>query len=378
MKKWILFVLSLSLILGIFDIAFSKEKLEINFFYSKTCPHCAAEQKFLDEIEKKYPEVKINRYLTSDSKSQEILKELCKECNVEHYIGLVPLTFVSKEPFLGFDSPESIGKDIEESIQRQLKDIDRLPVSDQDKILLPIIGEINISDYSLPALAIIMGALDGFNVCSLGALVLILGLVLALRSKVKILIFGGIFIMVTSLVYGVLILLWYQIFLASARYLRAMEILISILAIGGSIYFLRQFLKFRKRGPTCDLETGEGISSKFSSKIKELFKDSRGIFTIAGSIILFAVVITIIEFPCSATVPVVFAGILANSRLPTFLYLLYIALFVFFYMLDEIIVFLIAIFTMRLWLTSGKFVTWITLVEAIILFLLGIYHLIGF
>jgi glutaredoxin-related protein len=334
MKKWTLFILSLGLIFGIFNIAFSKEELEINFFYGETCPHCAAEQKFLDGIEKKYPEIKINRRLTSDPKNQEILKELCKECDVEHYIGLVPLTFIGKEPFLGFDTPESIGKDIEESIQRKLKDIDRIPVSDQEKILLPLIGEINMSDYSLPTLAIIMGMLDGFNVCSLGALVLILGLVIALRSKVKILIFGGIFIMVTSLVYGILIVLWYQIFLVAARYLRTMEILIGILAIGGSIYFLRQFLKFRKRGPTCDLETGGGISSKFSSKVKELFKNSRGIFTIGGSILLFAVIITIIEFPCSAAVPVVFAGILANSQLPTFLYLLYIVLFVSFYMLD--------------------------------------------
>jgi len=49
-----------------------------------------------------------------------------------------------------------------------------------------------------------------------------------------------------------------------------------------------------------------------------------------------------------------------------------------FYMFDEIIIFLIAFFTMTVKLTSAKFVTWITLIESIVLFLLGFYYLFGF
>jgi len=44
-------------------------------------------------------------------------------------------------------------------------------------------------------------------------------------------------------------------------------------------------------------------------------------------------------------------------------------------MLDEIIVFLIAFFTMKIWLASSKIVVWITLLEAIILLALGFYYL---
>jgi hypothetical protein len=46
-------------------------------------------------------------------------------------------------------------------------------------------------------------------------------------------------------------------------------------------------------------------------------------------------------------------------------------------MLDEIAVFLVAVLTMRLWLASGKFVTYATLVQAVILSLLGAYYLFG-
>jgi thiol-disulfide isomerase/thioredoxin len=374
MKKWIIFFLVLTFVLGSFNIVFSQEKLKIYFFYSKTCTHCAAEQEFLDQIEEKYPQIEVYRYLASAN--VDLLIVLAQKHNAERFIGSVPLTFVGDDFFAGFDSTEGIGKKIEESILRQIKEEPQEPSGDENKITLPFIGEIDVRDYSLLALSVIMGALDGFNVCSLGALVLILGLVLALRSRTKIFILGGIFILTTGIIYGLLIVLWYKFFETLSSFLRTMEILIGLLGIGGGIYFLRQFLKFRKQGPVCETPTG-GIVSKFSSKIREVFQKPGNILGMIGALFLFAAIITVVEFPCSAVVPLFYAGVLADAHLPTFSYLSYIALFVFFYMLDEVIVFLIAVFKMTIWMASPKFITWMTLVEAIFLFSLGIYYLVG-
>lgn len=352
------------------------DKLEVNFFYSETCLHCAAEQKFLDTIEQKYPQVQINRHSISLAQCQGELIDLCKKHNIEQYIGLVPLTFVGEEFFLGFDNPEDMGQKIEASIQNQLEGLEK-PNQNQEKINLSIIGEIDISKYSLPVLAVILGILDGFNICSLGALVLILGLVLALKSRKKILVFGGIFILTTAVVYGVLIFLWHQLFSLFAPYQKIMAILIAVIGIGGGIYFLKEFIKFKKQGPACDV-VGSNIVSKLSSKLQKKLTGTGGILAIVTSILIFAAVITIVEFPCSAAVPVVFAGVLAKAQLPAILYLFYITIFILLYMFDEILIFLIALFTLKLWLASPKFVTWITLVEAIILFALGFYYLIGF
>jgi len=245
----------------------------------------------------------------------------------------------------------------------------------EEEVDLPIVGEISLEKYSLPVLAVLLGALDGFNVCSLGALVLILGLVLAIKSRKKTLLFGGLFILTTTIVYGILIFIWYQIFSFLIPYIRIMEILIGLLAVAGGIYFFKEFLKFRKRGPVCEISAGKGIMSKFSSKFQQSIKESGNIILILGSVLLFAGIITIVEFPCSAAVPVIFAGVLAQSGLSTIQYLLYIAIFLVFYMLDEIIVFLVAFFTMKIWFASSKVITWITLLEAIILLALGFYYL---
>jgi len=212
----------------------------------------------------------------------------------------------------------------------------------------------------------------------LGALVLILGLVLALRKRKKIFLYGNIFIITTAFVYGLLIFVWHHIFSLLAGYLRVMEILIGGLGISGGFYFLKEFIRFKKYGPTCQVNAGAKITNKYFVKIQTLLSSSSNIFLILSAIFLFATIITIVEFPCSAAVPMVFAGILANSQLTSIEYIFYIALFIIFYMLDEIIVFLIAFSTMTIKIASSKFVTWITLVEAVVLFLMGAYYLFGF
>jgi len=352
-------------------------KLEINFFYSQACSHCLAEKKFLDSIEKKYSEILINRYLVSDSNSKKLLADLLTKHDAQTYAGIVPITFVGEDLILGFDNVSGIGKRIEQSIERQLKDSEPAPEKDKNKVSLPIIGEIDLTKYSLPAQAVVLGFFDGFNVCSLGALVLILGLVLILRSRMKILIFGGAYILTTAVVYGILIILWYQLFYYLAPVLKVMNVFVGILGIVGGVYFLKQFIKFKKQGPACEMPQKNGLVSKFSSRLQNGFKESGGIWAIIISIFVFAIVITVVEFPCSAVIPVLFAGILAHAKVSGLVYLFYIAVYIFFYMLDEIIVFLIAVFTMNIKIASGKIMTWLSLVEAIVLFGLGIYYLLS-
>ena len=379
MKKLIFIIFVFGSVFFIFDFAFARESpVEINFFYSSTCPHCAKEERFLDELQEKYSDIKINRFVISDKDNVELLKKFYKDYNVlPEYYGMVPVTFTNERYFVGFN--EEIGKSIDDCILECKKDNiskgDVTIIDLEGNISFPIIGKINIKKYSLPALAVLLGFLDGFNVCSLGALVLILGLVLALKSRQKVLIFGGLFILTTALVYGFLIVIWYKIFSFLVPYMRIMEILIGLLGIGGGIYFFREFVKFKRQGPICELSSGKQIMSKFSSKFQNSLQKSGNIFLLLGMVLLFSAIITIVEFPCSAVVPVAFAGVLAQSGLSAFSYLFYIAIFLVFYMLDEIIVFLISFFTMKIWLASNKIMIWFLLAEAIILFGLGFYYL---
>jgi len=378
MRKILLIIFFIVLATLIARPVFAQEttyKLEANFFYSETCPHCIAEEKFLDKIEPNYPEVKINRYLITDASHGQLLIDSLKKHNAEKYLGLVPITFVGEEMILGFDNENAIGKKIEDSIQRQINNTNNGQENDK-KFHLPIIGEVDLAKYSLPLQAIILGFFDGFNVCSLGALVLILGLVLILKSRKKILLFGGLFILTTVLVYGVLIFLWYQLFYFLSPVLKIMNVFVGILGVAGGIYFLRQFIKSRKADPTCDSQ-GNKIVTKHSEKIQKAFQETGGIWGLIIAVLIFAAVITIVEFPCSAVIPVLFAGIMAHAKISILAYIFNLVIYLIFYMLDEIIVFVIAVITMNIKIASGKTMKWLNLVEAIVLFGLGIYYLSG-
>ena len=356
-----------------------QEKIEINFFYSQTCPHCATEKSFLEDMEKKYDETKINKLVISEN--IELLQKFYNNYEVSsNEYGLVPITFVDGKYFVGFN--EAIGEEIENCVINKIENGPDEPCAGEKKveektIKIPIIGEINPSDYSFFAVSAILGFFDGFNVCSLGALVLILGLVLALGERKKVLIYGAVFIITAGIIYGFLILLWHQLFSFLATYLRTMEIIIGLLGIMGGVYFFKEFIRFKKFGPTCQVGS-ERVSNKLFSKIQGLFESSSSLLLITGAIIIFAGIITIVEFPCSAAVPLFFASILASAEMTTFEYLLYIGTFTIFYMIDEIIVFLIAFFTMSIKIASPKFITWLTLIESIVLFMLGFYYILGF
>lgn len=392
----------------------AQEKLEILFFFSPTCPHCQAEEPFLDSLEQKYSELDIKRYIASDFNNQRLLRQLLEEANKLEYFGSVPVTFIGNELFLGFDNADGVGKTMEASVINQLAEIKTMPepvvlspvaqtiepeqdvptledvtnpsetnldqenkTPEETKVTTAGIDSAKLEKYSLPAMAVILGSLDGFNVCSLGALLLILSLVLVLRSRRQVFLYGGIFLLTTALVYGLLIVFWHQLFSILGQYVRILDFVLGALGIGGAIYFFREFLRFKKFGPACEVG-GAKLIGKMSKLVERSFGTKGSTLLIAGSILLFAAVVTLVEFPCSAAVPVMFAGLLAKANLPGAMYLVYLGLFLLFYLFDELIVFGMAVWKLSLWVGKGKFVTYAALFQAILLLLLGGYYIISF
>lgn len=382
MKKIIYILISILLII-VFSFLFTdsskaEEKIDIHFFFSTTCPHCIKEKAFLSNLEKDYSQIEIKAYDFSSKEAQKELENFYKKHNVKNSEkGLVPITFIENRYYVGFN--EEIGEEIKNYLNELIsssntdanKDANNYAVN-TSKVKLPIVNEITLNDHSLIALAAILGFFDGFNVCSLGALVLILGIVLAFRSRAKTLIFGLAFILTTSIAYGILIFIWHNIFQIISPLISKMEILIGLISLIAALYFLWQFYITKKYGPKCQ---SKGLLSNLSLKLSNIFNKTNNIIILVCTIIVFALLVTIIEFPCSAAIPVLFAGIISEANLPTGLSFFYICVFLFFYMLDELIVFLIAFFTLKIWISSQKFNLWLNMIAFLALLILSIYYL---
>ena len=371
MKKQILKNIILSAFLAFFlffpfikpTLADTKDK-EINFFGSPTCPHCIKERQFLDELKKNRSDIVINEYVFSEN--TELVNNLYKEYNViKNQQGLVPVTFIGDKSFICFN--DDIKNQIEAQINNEVKEV-------SDNKVKSFWGkEINVEKFSLPALSVVLGIVDGFNVCSLGALVIILGLVMVLGSRKRILLLGGTFLFITGLTYGLLIFLWHQLFTLITPYVKSMELLIGILSIIGGIYLIKEFIKSYKQGPNC---SSSNLLGRLSPRIEKIFANKKNLAILLSVVALFSLVITIVEFPCSAFLPVLFSGILAEAHLSFGMTLLYMTIYIIFYLLDEIIIFLIAFFTMKIKILSPKFINFFNLLAASIFLFLGSYYII--
>ncbi len=363
-----------------------------HYLYSPTCPACQRMNVFLAELQNDFPDLIIEKYdLTKRSEVNKVghLYDMYPEAQPVR--GQVPAIFYGEHFFLGFN--ENVTNSIREAVVMAWSDTsdDKKTPSTEPKPInattakksdydtesqffsVPWIGEVSSETFSMPILAALLGFLDGFNICSIGALLLILSIVIKLQSRKLIILYGGIFLIITASMYMLLILLWHRLFITIAPLLPAFEILVGMIALGGGVYFIREFYRFQKYGMTCQSGTGQWVASV--SKTMQGAFDSGKKLSIAGAIALFASVIVIVEFPCSAAIPVTFAGMLATMNLTPIAYLSYIAIFIFFYLLVEIIVFIMAVYSMKLWGSSGRFVKGATLSAAIVLLGFGVYYL---
>lgn len=341
------------------------EATKIYILSSPTCPHCLEAKSFFNELkndERVNFEVEDYDISRNVSRAQELYRDYQVPSGQQ---GLVPAIFIDDQFFIGFN--DNTKEDITAYLVEQKTERSSLTK-------IPFLGNVDLKSLSLPVLAITLGIVDGFNVCSLGALIIILGLVMVLGSRRRIILLGGAFIFTTAIIYGLMIFVWHQFFSFIAPYIRSLEMLIGILAIAGGIYLLREFYKAYKSGPVC---SSNNLMSRLTPKVEKIFQNKTNWIVLLGAVIIFATIVTVVEFPCSAFLPVLFTGILVESGVSLNASIGYIGLYMLFYLLDEIIIFLIAVATMKIKIVSPKFIIFFNLLAALIFLSLGAYYLLG-
>ena len=87
---------------------------------------------------------------------------------------------------------------------------------------------------------------------------------------------------------------------------------------------------------------------------------------------LLAVSVNLVELACSAGLPAMFVEILSLNNLKSFEYSMYMLLYIIMFMIDDIVVFIIAMTTLKVTGISNKYTKYSHLVGGIIMILIGI------
>jgi len=346
---------------------FPDDGYPVHFFYVTGCPGCAEQKDFHPGLKERNPEISIIERDALRDRDYRLLLEMLDERGVDD-TPLFPVTIFGNQVFMGWDSVETTGRAIEEALVQCLDGECPPPTAKDpdDGIDLPIFGRIVFSERSLGALAVILGLVDGFNPCALWVLLYLISLVATLKDKRRIWLIVGSFVLASGILYFLLMTAWLNLFLFIG-FFRPVMVIIGLVALGGGILQLHDYIK--ARGEVVCQVTGEESRARTMARMERIVASPISIATILG-IIALAFVVNSIEFVCSAAIPMVFTQVLALADLSTFHYYGYILLYVFFFMLDNLVIFGSAAIAM----TSNlgvKYAKYARPVGAVILMLLG-------
>jgi hypothetical protein len=214
----------------------------------------------------------------------------------------------------------------------------RLPAA----VRLPFVGEVVLRDLSLPALTIALGALDGFNPCAMWALVFLLGLLVGMQDRFRMWTLGVAFVVASAAVYFLFMAAWLNVLLFIGMILWV-RIGIGLVALAGAGYQLRQYVLARNE--VCPVTAPEGRRRVFA-QLRALAGQREFYLALAG-IVALAFAVNLVELLCSAGIPVVYTQVLTMSGLPAWQYYAYIALYIAVFILDDLVVLVLALATLH-------------------------------
>lgn len=348
------------------------EGFEVHFFYLPGCSHCEDQELFNEKLKIEYPSINITAHDATTPAGRALLTQMLEERGIENEPGF-PVTIFDNQVFGGWVSENTSGRAIEEALQQCLAGNCPPPTGQEPRhtIVLPLIGEIDPSAYSLPTLAVILGLVDGFNPCAMWVLVYLISVVATLRDRRRIWLIVGSFVLASGILYFLFMTAWLNAFLAIG-YVKPVTVVIGLVALGGGMLQLREVVK-TKGAIVCEV-TSEESRKNTMTKVQKIVSSPLSWGILAG-IIALAFTVNAIEFVCSAAIPAVFTQVLSLASLTTLQHYSYILLYVFFFMLDDLVVFGTAAFALTSKL-GERYEKYSRPVGATILIILGVLLLI--
>ncbi|MBI4130140.1 hypothetical protein HY468_02390 [Candidatus Roizmanbacteria bacterium] len=387
-KRFICSILIVYSLIAIRQSVSAQQPVTIHLFHSEACPHCVAERTFLKDLKTRYPDVNIIEYEVTKNQENAALFEKVGRALYASTAG-VPFTLIGTTYIRGFDTAESTGKQLEKLVIAARDDPDYHDVvaeiiagtyeqkEDQQSvsesaeipeyISVPLIGKLSIRDLSLPVLTIVIAALDGFNPCAMWVLIFLISLLLPMKDRKRMWVLGITFIAASAFVYFLFLTAWLNLFLFIG-FIWWVRGSIGLAALGTGVYYIRDYVT--NPSGTCKVEGGE-TKKRVVSQLKTLTHEKNLLLAIGGIIVL-AFSVNLIEAICSAGLPAVFTNILSLSKLPSWHYYAYLLLYMIIFMLDDMIVFTVAMVTLKTFDSEGKYTRYSRLIGGIIMLLIGL------
>lgn len=313
--------------------------VELVLFWGDGCPHCEAERAWLTEARDDYPSLRVTEHeVWYDEQNRELFAATAADLGFEP--SGVPTTVVGERYWVGW-SP-TVQAEIEKLLQST--GTAEPPVRDAGSgtVDVPLVGDVAVGADSLVVSTLVIGFVDGVNPCSLWVVSVLLAIVVRTGSRRRVLAIGTTFLAVTAGMYALYMAGIYSV-MGVVGHLGAVQAVVAVVAGIFGVVSIKDYFAFKR---------GLSFTIRDSSKpgIYRRMRTAAGrqdLWPALGATAVLAVGVSLLETPCTAGFPVLWTGLLAESGVGTaeaaMLFVLYMVPF----LLDELLVFGVAVVTLR-------------------------------
>jgi thiol-disulfide isomerase/thioredoxin len=321
--------------------------VRLYYFYSPTCPHCQAAKPFIAELEARHPWLKVERYVVKDNRDNaRFYFDTARALGVEALS--VPGIVFCRQVMIGYDSATTTGKSLEDALvacrERRLANPGATgtatgttggtgttapgstsPVSEAEAragttVNVPFVGPVDAKAFSLPVLTLVLAGMDAFNPCAFFVLLFLLSLLVHAKSRTRMAVVGGTFVLFSGLVYFVFMAAWLNVFLIAGE-LRAITFVAGLIALFVAALNIKDYFWF-KAGPS--LSIPDAAKPGLFKRMREVVA-SGSMGPMLVSTILLAIVANSYELLCTAGFPMVYTRALTLADLEPWQYYAWLA-----------------------------------------------------
>lgn len=348
------------------------------FYWGEGCPYCEMQKPFLEELNRRYPDLDVRSYeIYHVEENRALLLAMAASLGFE--VRGVPATIIGERYWVGYS--EAIAQEIEAYVatcsvsgcpdagagivvdvaapepaptpthtapvvvgppEKPIDPPDAPSDTPAAVINLPLVGTVDLNAQSLWFSTALIAFVDGFNPCSLWVLSILISLTLRTGSRKKVFLTGFVFLFVTSLIYVLFIAGLFTIF-TFISFLGWIQVLVALLALLFAGVNIKDYFWYK-----------EGLSFTIADEKKPgIYKRLRKImqaeslWAMLVATVVMSAGIALVELPCTAGFPVIWTNLVVAQGVDQATFVLLLVLYMLIYLLDELAVFIVAVFTLK-------------------------------
>ena len=322
---------------------------KLYYYSAKNCPHCQEYGPLVHKLTDQLPDIElVEKDIWLDrSAFEEMIDLLATHGDLP---VSTPTLFLGTQVWIGLDHgklreieaqlKECIVSSCRDALERLQKDIETITAEQQEPedtmISIPLLGDWDARQVSLPLVTLTLGLLDSVNPCAFFVLLFLLSLMIHAHSRMRMLTVGIVFVGFSGLIYFLFMAAWLNLFLATGG-IRLVTLLAGLVALLIGALNIKDYFLFHK-GPS--LSIPEKVKPGLYHRVRDLIKSANYLSLLGGTALL-AIAANSYELLCTAGFPMVFTRILTLQELPTWQYYSYLALYNVIYVIPLLIIVII-------------------------------------